>query len=82
MLNLQKKKEGRGGALKRFSEEKLLTSISIVNFFFLIWKVRNNLFSETIDFKDSRSGRRIFISLYNQNVENVSVSVALVWFHS
>lgn len=45
--------------------------------FFLIWKVRNNLFSESIDFKDFRSGRRIFISLYNQNGENVSFFCSL-----
>lgn len=54
--------------VKIFCEEKLLTSLLIVNFF-LIWKVRNNLFSESIDFKDSMSGRRIFISLYSQNGE-------------
>lgn len=39
-----------------------------------------NLFLETIDSKDPRSIGRILV--YNQNVENISVSIALVLFLS
>lgn len=49
-------------------------------FFVLIWKVRNKLFLETIGSKDPRSIGRILV--YNQNVENISVSIALVLFLS